>query len=304
MLVSIGFSIRAVAERTGISQHTIRAWERRYDVLRPTRTDTNRRVYEEQDVERLTLLARAVAAGHSIGLIAKLDDEQLRSMAEPNSGLVGASAADHLESCVRAVRELNADALAAELRRASSSLGVDGYLEDVVIPLLKLVGSEWQLDETGIAREHLASAVLRSHLEELRRAFPAGAGAPRIIVTTPVGEHHEFGAMMAAVIAARDGWRVYYLGPNLPASEIAASARRVGASAVALSVVHPENAIAVGKDIVELSTLLEGRRLLIGGSDLQALHEYIAASNASELSGLKELRAELSAIRAGSLSRN
>jgi methanogenic corrinoid protein MtbC1 len=110
--------------------------------------------------------------------------------------------------------------------------------------------------------------------------------------------------MMAAVIAARDGWRVYYLGPNLPASEIAASARRVGASAVALSVVHPENAIAVGKDIVELSKLLDGRRLLIGGSDLDSLREYVAASSASDLSTLKELRAELSAIRSGSLSRN
>jgi DNA-binding transcriptional MerR regulator len=304
MLVSIGFSIRAVAERTGISQHTIRAWERRYDVLRPTRTDTNRRVYEEQDVERLTLLARAVAAGHSIGLIAKLDDEQLRSMAEPTSALAGIGAADHLESSVRAVRELNADALAVELRRASSSLGVEAYLEEVVVPLLKLVGNEWQLDETGIAREHLASAVLRSHLEELRRAFPAGAGAPRIIVTTPAGEHHEFGAMMAAVVAARDGWRVYYLGPNLPATEIAASARRVGASAVALSLVHPENAISVGEAIVELAKMLDGKRLLVGGSNLESLREFIAASNATDLSTLKGLRAELSALRAGSLSRN
>jgi len=298
--VSIGFSIKAVAERTGLSQHTIRAWERRYSVLRPMRTGTNRRVYEEQDVERLELLGRAVAAGHSIGLIASIPDDELRRLGDTVRGASGESATATFEACLRSVRDLDAEALGSELRRAASTLGVAKFLDEVVSPLLRHIGEEWQRDESGIAREHMASAVLRGQLEELRRTFPASAGAPRLVVTTPVSEMHEFGAMMAAVTAATEGWRVYYLGANLPAPEIARAANRVGAAAVALSVVHPGSEDAVQRDLVALAEALDKRPLLIGGSGLHWLLPTIEKLGARYLTTLDDLRGELSRLRSGS----
>ena len=302
--VSIGFSIKAVAERTGLSQHTIRAWERRYKVLQPMRTDTNRRVYEEQDVERLELLGRAVATGHSISLIAGLPNGELERLGQVPRVDRQESAASLLQSCLRSVGDLDAEALALELKRASSSLGVDAFLDEIVSPLLQEVGNEWQNNEAGIAREHLASAVLRSQLEELRRAFPAGAGAPRLLVTTPVSEPHEFGAMMAAVAAAHDGWRVYYLGPNLPAAEIASAAHRVSATAVALSIVHPADVSAVSRDLRQLAKALEGRPLLVGGGAVPHFEGDIKALGAIGLGTLEELRTQLRRLRSGLPVRN
>jgi methanogenic corrinoid protein MtbC1 len=202
------------------------------------------------------------------------------------------------------VGDLDAEALASDLKRASSSLGVEAFLDEIVSPLLQEVGNEWQNNEAGIAREHLASAVLRSQLEELRRAFPPGAGAPRLLVTTPVSESHEFGAMMAAVAAAHDGWRVYYLGPNLPAVEIAAAAVRIGATAVALSIVHPADLPAVSRDLRQLAKALEGRPLLIGGGALAHFEMDIKSIGAIGLSNLEELRTHLRRFRSGSPLRN
>ena len=304
MLVAIGFSIRAVSERTGLSQHTIRAWERRYGVLNPSRTDTNRRVYEEGDVLRLELLARLVEAGHSIGMIAGLPDDELRRLKEGVFSSGGASAGSLLGSCLKAVSELNEEALATELRRAASTLGTEKYLDEIVSPLLRHVGNEWERDDMGIAREHLVSAVLRGQLEELRRVFTVGSGAPRIIVTTPAGELHEFGAMMAALAAAREGWRVYYLGPNLPADEIAMAAHRVGAAAVALSVVHPASQAAVIDNLSRLAAALSGRTLLIGGSAGNWLQPTIDRVGATYLESLGELKFELARIRSSAPSRN
>lgn len=238
--VALTYSIRAVAEETGLSAHTIRAWERRYGVLEPERTGTNRRVYDEADVERLRRLQRAVAAGHSIGMIAGLSDEELGRLAGRSEARAESGDGDHREVCRRAAMALDGRALESALSRASSLLGVDGFLADVAIPLLKELGDGWHAGRVSVAQEHLGSTLLRAQLERLRRSMPTGTDAPRLLVTTPAGQVHELGAHIASLIAARAGWSVLYLGPNLPAADIAAASRKSGARAVALSVVYPE----------------------------------------------------------------
>ncbi len=278
-LVSVTYSIRAVADKTGLSAHTIRAWERRYGVITPDRTDSNRRMYNEVAIDRLILLRDAVALGHSIGMIASLPTEDLRKLSmTAQLARTGASAStDFLDESMAAMQALDSEALAGSLVRATAVLGVDQFLHDVVMPLLEELSRGWEAGTIGIAQEHLATAVLRTQLDRIRISLQAPAYAPRLLVTTPQGQTHELGAMLVSITAAREGWHVTYLGPNLPSGEIVAAAQLIGAQAVALSLVYP---LADPLVVTELRALRAGLGadlpIIVGGRAADSYAEVLA----------------------------
>lgn len=275
--MSFSYSIRAVVEETGLSAHTIRAWERRYGAPLPGRTDTNRRVYDEDDVRRLKLLQRAVASGHSIGMIAALPVEDLarliRAQGPQRGRPTGRSdaAPGIVAAAMQAVKILDAASFDAALVRGTVLLGIDALADKVIVPVLWQVGQMWEAGELTIAQEHFASALIRTHLERTRLSIRCPSGSPRMIATTPTGQQHEFGAMLAAIVAARLDWDVTYLGPDLPAEEIADATKRLQASAVALSLVFPAQDPVVEVQLRELRRLLNpGVEVVVGGGAAQS----------------------------------
>lgn len=298
--VEPSYSIRAVVEQTGLSAHTIRAWERRYGVPEPVRTETNRRVYRERDVLRLKLLQRAVSAGHSIGMIAGLAPEDLERMLGAGVGEARdiRKPASILGECRIAMRNLDSALLESVLSRASAVLGIDAWVADIVIPLLHELDQGWEQGTLRIAHEHMVSAVLRAQLERVRRSLSVPASAPRMVVTTPSGQLHELGALLVAITGVREGWAVTYLGPNLPFDEIAMAAKRIDASAVALSVVFPEGDPAVDHELRSLrAALAPNVALLVGGRAVPSYAEVLTEVEASVATDLEALRAELSRSR-------
>lgn len=296
------YSIRAVAEQTGLSAHTIRAWERRYGFPAPVRTASNRRVYGEEDVLRLRSLKRAVASGHSIGLIVSLPADELDrlvgSTARDVPTVEGDNPSEFVRLAMRALRALDAPTFEACLVRSSMVLGIDVFVDNVVVSLMDEVGRSWENGDLSIAQEHLASAVVKAHLERVRLSMQATAGAPMIIAGTPSGQIHEIGAMMAAITAARMDWRVTYLGPDLPAQELADAAVRTRAQAVALSIVHP---FGDSKTIIELrklgNCLPSGVEILVGGEAAESYSPVISEIGASLISNMSNLRERLSDLR-------
>ena len=139
--MAMKYTIKTVAQLTGLSAHTIRAWERRHGLLSPSRTDTNRRLYEDSDVEQLKLLRQAVESGHAIGQVAQLSLEDLRRLsASPlATGVSGSSAGALLAACEQAMDRLSADGLEQALVRAGATLGLTGLLEGVVVPLVERI---------------------------------------------------------------------------------------------------------------------------------------------------------------------
>ena len=139
--MAMKYTIKTVAQLTGLSAHTIRAWERRHGLLSPSRTDTNRRLYEDSDVEQLKLLRQAVESGHAIGQVAQLSLEDLRRLsASPlATGVSGSSAGSLLAACEQAMDRLSADGLEQALVRAGATLGLTGLLEGVVVPLVERI---------------------------------------------------------------------------------------------------------------------------------------------------------------------
>lgn len=271
--MEVAYTIGILATKTGLSQHTIRAWERRYQALSPGRTGTNRRIYLESDVERLTLLKRIVESGHNISQVAHLPIGKLRTLVEtgrPRSfeseNPHGDKLGKHLAECRKALEELNPEGLEESLVRGGAILGVAGLLDGVVIPLLATIEAGWLDGSISISQEHLGSAVLRTYLDRTRCSMPGSAVAPRIIVTTPRNQNHEIGALIVANFAVLQSWRVIYLGPNLPFEEIANAVQISGAKAIALSLVYPVDDLALGNELRALREVLGSTvPILVGG---------------------------------------
>ena len=311
-----GHPIQAVSRRTGLSQHAIRMWEKRYGAISPSRTQTNRRRYSDDDIQRLLLLRRAKRAGHSISQIAKLPMEQLQFLVQEDKALEVAGAEQdarryskaprghletsqaHLESCLEAVEQMNAEALEAAFLRASIALGRTAVIDRILIPLSQIIGERWRDGSLRIVHEQLASAVTRFFLDGLRNTSTIPAAAPRIIVTTPAGQPHEIGALAVAATAATEGWHVTYLGASLPAEEIIAAVEYIQARALALSVVYPPDDPNLGQELRTIRrSVPNGLPILTGGRAAPHYRKVIEEIGAIQLNDLESFRRALETIR-------
>lgn len=246
--MAVKYTISTVASKTGLTTHTIRAWERRYAALAPARTETNRRLYNEADVERLLILKSLLDSGHSIGQVAGLPLEELRSLSghqAPGAPVEYKVEPEHgesdplLSSSLVALERHQGEELREALNKATSLYGAWGLLDRVVLPLVQQIEERWEDGRISIAQEHLGSAVIRAHLDELRTSIVAPVSSPKILVTTPQNQIHEIGALIVSIVAAMQSWNVLYVGANLPANEIVSAVHRSGANALGLSIVYP-----------------------------------------------------------------
>lgn len=226
------YRIGAVSRLTGISTDTLRAWERRYGAVTPPRGGRSRD-YDQADVERLILLRRLVEKGHSIGSVARLPDEGLRAM------LAEGRTADNSAIVQKLLTELeNFDyaGLNERISRIAALLPPLELVKTVVFPLMREVGTRWHREELTVAQEHMITGLIHNVLGTLLSISRPGAGAPKVIFTTPEGERHSLGVLAGAMLAPGAGLSPIYLGPALPAKEITQAARRSGARAVVLQV--------------------------------------------------------------------
>lgn len=305
--------IRAVAARTGLSTHLIRIWERRYEAVKPGRSASGQRLYSDEDINRLSLLRRATEAGESISQIAGMSDEALESLvtsvappkpASPRAVSPGGRSLrtpeEFVAACMDAIRKLDARGLDDTLARASMSFNQLALLERVVNPLLQRLGDEWAHGTMRIVHEHLASAAIRSFLGSMVTGVQQPNSAPRLIATTPAGQLHECGALMAVISARNEGWNATYLGPNLPAEDIASAARQEDALVILLSIVYPGDDPHVDAELRKLRRLVGDKTTIIaGGRSAQAYEQAIASARVLAVQDLSELREKLAGVRRG-----
>ena len=300
-------AIKVVARRTGLSAHVIRIWEKRYGAVEPERTRTNRRLYSDDQIERLSMLRDITQAGHSIGHVAKLPLERLRELSKeslgthspaPRAPTLATSALTFLDKCIAAVKSLDGRALDDTLQRAATELGAHGWLQRVVAPLAQSIGELWRDGTITAAHEHFASAVIRGFLAHAAKPFAGTESAPVLVVATPAGQIHELGALLVAAAAANLGWPVTYLGASLPAAEIAGAARQNRARAVALSLVYPEDDPRLEGELTLLRELLppEGA-LLAGGRAMPAYRDALEKVGALPIENLAQLGSPLDNLR-------
>jgi methanogenic corrinoid protein MtbC1 len=303
-------TMKSVVQRTGLSPHVIRVWEKRYGAVEPRRTASNRRLYTDAEVRRLALLHAVTRAGHSIGTIARLPDEQLRALAgwsdevTPSAGAVNhrefspEQCGGYMSAALAAIRRMDARAFESVLMRASLELGSQGLLQKLVAPLAGRLGELWQDGELTAAEEHFASGVVRGFLAHLARPFALPETAPSLVVATPVGQLHELGAVLVSAAASGHGWRVTHLGTSLPAVEIAGAVQRTGARALALSIVYPADDPHLPAELTALKRHLPADVAVVaGGRAAPAYASALTSVGAVVAEDLRDLYSFLDRVR-------
>ena len=264
-----GYPIRAVARLTGLRLDTLRAWERRYAVVRPAR-DERGRLYSAADVRRLQLLASAVDRGHAIGRAAPLTNAQLEALlttapgAAPGALRSGADAA--LQPLFQALETYDSAAVERELNRLSMLLKPRELVQRVLFDALRRVGDEWHAERMTIAQEHILSAAVRTLLGSMMNVFARDDVPRRLLFATPGGERHEFGILAAAMLAAAGGLGVVYVGSDVPGRQIVDAAARSGVDAVVLGVLNTSSSRDARRHVDYVAEHLPGRiELWVGG---------------------------------------
>ena len=156
----------------------------------------------------------------------------------------------------------------------------------------------WREGDLRVAGEHMVTAVVRSFVGNMRAAFQVSESAPHVVATTPAGQLHELGALLASIVARSEGWNSKFLGPNLPAEEIAGAAAQTGAGAILLSIVYPGDDPHLGGELVKLRRLLGDEiALLAGGRAAPQYGTFLDRAGAITLATLDELRDSLEQLR-------
>jgi methanogenic corrinoid protein MtbC1 len=300
--------IQVAVRKTGLTAHLLRMWEKRYGAVVPQRTGTQRRMYSEDDIHRLTLLREATQLGHPIGSIATLSDEELRQIvrAEPSVATAKSRArrgvmtiAERIEECVAAVKDFDVSRLNSTLEAATIELGYSGLLHQLIAPLVEQLGELWSHGEITIAHEHCASSAIRGFLFNPARQYAGANERAVLVVATPQGQLHDLGAVMVTALAASHGWRTVYLGASLPAAEIAGAARQNQARAVALSIVYPEDDPNVDRELRDLRRYLpKPLAILVGGRAAKRYRATVRELGATLSGDLLQLQTELAALSA------
>jgi DNA-binding transcriptional MerR regulator len=272
-LVEMKYRIRTVAEMTGIPRNTLIAWERRYGFIRPERRDNGYRSYSEADIEKLRRVQNALKAGLKISeAIQLLEQVESEATEAPSQG--GRPAA--LLS-LEEVSRLLADALvnyrreeAEELLRRISTVPFEERLTDVFFPVLRAIGDLWEAGKVSVAQEHYASAIIRTHFAGILLGLGSrGPKAPHAACTTFVEEQHELTALAMAIRLALAGYRVTYLGPNLPAEEVVGFCRTQKADLLCVSVINDCDSQVLADYTSTVSALAPATRVVLGGRVLE-----------------------------------
>jgi DNA-binding transcriptional MerR regulator/methylmalonyl-CoA mutase cobalamin-binding subunit len=292
--------IGVVAERTGLSPDVLRVWERRYKVVSPRRSPGGQRVYSDADIERLDLLNRATQRGHSISHVASLGKGKLEDLVRQVESTPARADLGELRKSVEPLmaftEAMDSAGLEAILKRGVARYGITVFIDEIAAPFLRAIGDGWHAGTVSVAQEHLASAMVQKVVSDTAPLLTGGDSSPTIVIATLEGERHANGALMAATTAASEGWRVVYLGADLPASEIAAAATRAGARAVGVSMVigdkKKSNAL---RDLMK--AMPDNITLFVGGAAARHItHSRTHEGEVVFVETMSDLRSKLAAL--------
>ncbi|MFW2372210.1 MAG: MerR family transcriptional regulator [Gammaproteobacteria bacterium] len=228
------YPIRTLSELTGIPTTTLRAWERRYGLLKPDRTPKGHRLYSSEDVELIREISALLKSNHTIsGAIRIVRDPDRNSLIQQPPG------EDHWlgfqQELLKSIEAFNDQKLDKVYNDALSIYPIDMVNEHVIIPVLRSLGEQWQNREAGIAEEHFFSAFLRNKLGARFHHQSNNSRGKQILVACLSGEYHELGILLYCIAAIGRGYRILYLGSNMPPQQIATVVSRTHVSAVLLS---------------------------------------------------------------------
>ncbi|TCC57547.1 MerR family transcriptional regulator [Kribbella pittospori] len=238
--------IGELSRRIGVSDHVLRAWERRYGLLQPVRSGGGFRLYSEADLRRVQRMQDQLAQGLSAAEAARvaIDAEQKaqteaadRGKQPSEAGLDGLAGA--ARTLATALDELDEPAAQAVIDHLLSMLTVETVIRDVLMPYLGELGDRWARGAVSVVQEHFASNVIRGRLAGLARGWGHGHG-PRALLACLPAEQHELALLAFGVVLNRNGWRISYLGADTPLDELTKATTAAPPDLIVLAATTPE----------------------------------------------------------------
>jgi DNA-binding transcriptional MerR regulator len=251
--------IGELSKRSGASPDLLRAWERRYGLLRPVRSASGLRLYTPADVERVRVmrqhLADGLAASEAAALVlqAGVGDESAPMALRPEA------MRDDLAGALDRYDEPRAQMI---LDRLLAVATVDTLVSEVVLPYLRELGERWSRGDASVAQEHFASSVVRGRLLGLARGWGLGLGPTAVLACLP-GEQHDLGLIAFGLALRSRGWRIVYLGGDSPIETVEEVSRQLDPSLVVLTAVSSERVEPV---VTQLRALAGRHRLALAGA--------------------------------------
>ena len=255
--MSVGMGALRIGEfsrRVGVSPELLRAWERRYELLHPIRTEGGFRLYTDDDAERVERMKRALGEGFSAAEAARRALTQERSVERALDG-----AAERLVTAAHAYDEATVHAI---LDEAFSGFSLETVLRDLVLPVLREIGAEWEQGELEVGQEHFASNLVRARLLALARLWGRGGGPLAILACVP-GERHDMGLIAFGLVLRSHGWRILFLGADTP---LATLRRAVETTDPRLVVVASMDSALLEAQSTELRRLGRSAPLVLSGA--------------------------------------
>lgn len=273
------YPIRTVSTLTGVQAVTLRAWERRYNLIRPRRTPKGHRLYTRQDIERIRRIVSLLDRGMAISQVGPLLDP-VSPIAPPRDEAQGGRWTRYRERMREAVEDFNEDALDAAYNDALSLYPSDVVNTHLVLPCLEELGNRWKDRGTGIAEEHFFSVYLRNKVGARLHHLNSRSRGPRLLLSCLPGEFHEISLLLFALTAVSHGYRVLALGANLPLDQIPGVLARRPCAAVVLSATarlsrNSRFAMELPKLVSELDI-----PVLVGGAQSECYREDIESGGA------------------------
>ena len=251
--------IGELGRRVGVSPELLRAWERRYGLLEPARTEGGRRLYSSQDERRVRVMQAHLESGLSAAQAARL------ALADETPAAAPTGPGDTLEREREALRQsldaLDADAAHGVLDRALSAFTLDTVLAEIVLPYLRDLGERWARGEASIGQEHFASNLIRGRLLALARGWERGDGRSALLACA-ADEQHDLPLIMFGLALRNRGWRIVFLGADTPAGTVAETAGQVAPTLVVISASKAE---ALRREAPALKALASDHRLSLAG---------------------------------------
>jgi methanogenic corrinoid protein MtbC1 len=250
------YNIKAVARLTGVAADTPRRWESRYGIMQPQRSAGGYRMYSQRDVDTIRWLKARIEEGLSISRACELlrQQDEAVPLTPPAPAIppattppgLGARPLAALEGeLLEAYRTADEAAANTTINEALALYSLEQVVNNLIYPSLVEVGERWMRKEFTVAHEHFASALVRGRLANLFHSSPAPLTGPLILVACAPGELHEIGAMVLALFLRRSGYRVVYLGQNVPDESLISMVRTLRPALVCCSASRTETAASL-----------------------------------------------------------
>ena len=297
--------IHRVAKLTGLSKDVVRVWERRYGLVKPLRSANRYREYSDEDVQLLRFLKEELDRGQTIGALALEGRDALLQRMRISSSPSPQDLKPHdnfIDELVSLLDPLDRVRFEMKLNGAIAVIPFEEAVQRILLPLQRRLGELWHEGRVNVAVEHYVTKLIQQKLFSVMNQLPVNEFGPRVLSACPEGESHEIGAQAAAYIAATRGCHVYYLGPNLPITDLQAFCERVKPDLVLLSLTEIKSDAAAHQLLHELEAFSTHWPLAVGGEGARTIEHLLHGGKIEFLDGLTSLHSRLMSLGSGRMS--